>query len=223
MTGAERGRFITFEGGEGVGKSTQLDRLAAHLRACGIETVSTREPGGTPKAEALRLALLSGVVAPFGPLAEAMVFAAARIDHVEKLIEPALARGAWVLCDRFTDSTRVYQGARGGVEPQALDLLERAAVGGLKPDLTLILDLPPTQGLARAARRREASGQTADRFEGEAESFHEELRRAFLDIAEREPERCCVINGALAPEEVARAIRQLVDARFLEVAPAAAQ
>lgn len=216
MTGAGRGRFITFEGGEGVGKSTQLTRLAEHLRACGVETVTTREPGGTPKAETLRRVLLSGRVAPLGPLAEAALFAAARIDHVERLIAPALARGAWVLCDRFTDSTRAYQGARGGVAPQTLALLEKAAVGDLKPDLTIVIDLPPEEGLARAALRRTMAGQRADRFEAEDGGFHEGLRRAFLDIAEQEPERCCVVNGALPPEEVARAIRQLVDARFLD-------
>lgn len=221
MTGAERGRFITFEGGEGVGKSTQLARLAEHLRAAGIETVTTREPGGTPKAERLRRVLLSGRIAPLGPLAEATLFAAARIDHVERLIEPALARGAWVICDRFTDSTRAYQGARGGVDAGALALLEKAAVGDLTPDLTIVIDLPPGDGLARAALRRQAAGHAADRFEAEDDRFHEGLRRAFLDIAEGEPERCCVVNGALPLEELARAIRQLVDARFLDPQAAA--
>ncbi|HEY8162589.1 MAG: dTMP kinase [Methylocystis sp.] len=222
MTGG-KGRFITFEGGEGVGKSTQLARLAAHLRGLGLETVTTREPGGTPKAETLRGILLSGRVAPLGTLAEAALFAAARIDHIDRLIAPALARGAWVLCDRFVDSTRAYQGARGGVEPGALALLEKAAVGGLKPDLTIILDVAPEEGLARAAVRRESAGARADRFEAEGAGFHEGLRRAFLDIAAQEPERCCVVNGALPPDEVARVIRQLVDARFLDAEPAAAQ
>ncbi|WP_036281581.1 dTMP kinase [Methylocystis sp. ATCC 49242] len=211
---AERGRFITFEGGEGAGKSTQLARLSEHLRGRGIEVVATREPGGTPKAEKLREVLLSGRIAPLGPLAEAALFAAARIDHVESLIAPALARGAWVLSDRFADSTRAYQGARGGVDDASISLLERAAIGNVRPDLTIILDLPPQEGLARAASRR-AAGVAPDRFEAEEELFHEELRRAFLDIAEQEPERCCVVNGALAADEVAQAIRQLVDARFL--------
>ncbi len=223
MRGHGNGRFITFEGGEGVGKSTQLVRLAEHLRGLGFETVTTREPGGTPKAETLRRILLSGRVAPLGALAEAALFAAARIDHVDKLISPALVRGAWVLCDRFFDSTRAYQGARGGVEPGALALLEKAAVGDLKPDLTIILDLPPQEGLARAAIRRASAGARADRFEAEGARFHEGLRRAFLDIAAREPERCCVVNGALPADEVARVIRQLVDARFLDAEPAAAQ
>jgi dTMP kinase len=223
MTGAEKGRFITFEGGEGVGKSTQLSRLAEHLRARGLEVVTTREPGGTPKAEALRNVLLSGRIAPLGPLAEAALFAAARLDHVEKLIRPALARGAFVLCDRFTDSTRAYQGARGGVDAQKLSLLEKAAVGDLRPDLTLILDLASGEGLARAEARRQMAGLRADRFEAEDEGFHEGLRRAFLDIAEQEPERCCVIDASQGVDEIARAIRHFVDARFLETQAAAAQ
>jgi dTMP kinase len=213
---AERGRFITFEGGEGVGKSTQLALLAEHLRRRGVEVVATREPGGTPKAEMLRELLLSGRLAALGPLAEAALFAAARIDHVDGLIAPALRRGAWVLCDRFADSTRAYQGARGGADLQAIGLMEEAAVGEVRPDLTIILDVAPKEGLARAASRREAIGQRPDRFEAEDDAFHEELRRAFLDIAEQEPERCCVVNGAMPYEEVARAIRQLVDARFLD-------
>jgi dTMP kinase len=219
----ERGRFITFEGGEGVGKSTQLTRLAAHLRARGFEVVTTREPGGTPKAEALRTVLLSGRIAPLGPLAEASLFAAARLDHVERLIRPALLRGAYVLCDRFTDSTRAYQGARGGVDAQKLDLLEKAAVGEVRPDLTLILDLASGEGLARAAARRQTAGLRADRFEAEDDGFHDGLRRAFLDIAEQEPERCCVIDAGQPVDEVARTIRQIVDARVLETQSAAAQ
>jgi dTMP kinase len=223
MTVAGKGRFITFEGGEGVGKSTQLARLAAHLRARGFEVVTTREPGGTPKAEALRHVLLSGHIAPLGPLAEAALFAAARLDHVERLIRPALLRGAFVLCDRFTDSTRAYQGARGGVDVQKLGLLEKAAVGDLRPDLTLILDLAAGEGLARAAVRRQTAGQRADRFEAEDDGFHEGLRQAFLDIAEQEPERCCVIDAGQPVDEVTRVIRQIVDARVVETQAAAAQ
>lgn len=212
--GARRGRFITFEGGEGAGKTTQLARLAERLRAHGVETVTTREPGGSPTAEKLRAALLSGRAAPLGPLAEAVLFTAARIDHVDTLIEPALDRGAWVLCDRFADSTRAYQGALGQADPRAIALLEHVALGRTRPDLTIILDLPPQEGLARAALRRE-HGAGADRFESEGESFHEGLRRAFLDIAAAEPDRCCVVNANLPEEEVARAIWQLIEARFL--------
>lgn len=217
----ETGRFITFEGGEGVGKSTQLARLADYLRSRGHDVVATREPGGTPKAEALRAALLSGRLASLGPLAEAALFAAARIDHVDALIAPALKRGAFVLCDRFVDSTRAYQGARGGVPQKTIAALEQAAVGTLRPDLTIILDLPPGEGLARAAGRR-GGAQEVDRFEAEDAEFHEGLRQAFLDIAAREPERCCVVNASLPPDEVAKAIRELIDARFLEPAQATA-
>ncbi|AZG76445.1 dTMP kinase [Methylocystis rosea] len=217
----EKGRFITFEGGEGVGKSTQLARLAEHLRDCGFEVVTTREPGGTPKAEKLRAFLLSGRAAPLGPLAEAALFSAARADHVETLIAPALKRGAWVLCDRFADSTRAYQGARGGVDAKTLALLEAAAVGETRPDLTIMLDLPAQEGLTRAASRRK--GEVVDRFEREAPSFHEELRQAFLDIAESAPERCCVIDAGMSIDDVARAVQRLVHDRFLAHAAQAAQ
>jgi dTMP kinase len=217
----EKGRFITFEGGEGVGKSTQLARLAEHLRDCGFEVVTTREPGGTPKAEKLRAFLLSGRAAPLGPLAEAALFSAARAGHVETLIAPALKRGAWVLCDRFADSTRAYQGARGGVDAMTLALLERAAVGDTRPDLTIMLDLPAQDGLTRAATRR--NGEAVDRFESEAPTFHEELRQAFLDIAESEPERCCVIDAGMSIDDVARAVQRVVHDRFLAHAAQAAQ
>jgi dTMP kinase len=218
----ERGRFITFEGGEGVGKSTQLARLADHLRDCGFEVVTTREPGGTPKAEKLRAFLLSGGAAPLGPLAEAALFAAARADHVETLIAPALKRGAWVLCDRFADSTRAYQGACGGVDARTLALLEKAAVGDTRPDLTIVLDLPAREGLARAALRRDG-GQEIDRFEREEPNFHEELRQAFLEIAESEPERCCVLDAARSVDDVAQAVQAVVHDRFLAHAAQAAQ
>ncbi|MBM3561764.1 MAG: dTMP kinase [Alphaproteobacteria bacterium] len=222
QTTPEIGRFVTFEGGEGVGKSTQLARLAAHLRDCGFEVVTTREPGGTEKAEKLRDFLLSGRVAPLGPLAEAALFSAARADHVQALIAPALKRGAWVLCDRFADSTRAYQGARSGVDAKTLALLERAATGDTRPDLTIVLDLPARDGLARAASRRDG-GERADRFESEEPSFHEELRQAFLEIAESDPARCCVIDASLSVDEVARTVRALVHDRFLAHAAQAAQ
>ncbi|MGD9543128.1 MAG: dTMP kinase [Methylocystis sp.] len=218
----EQGHFITFEGGEGVGKSTQLARLAEHLRDCGLEVATTREPGGTPKAEKLRRFLLSGRAAPLGALAEAVLFSAARADHVETLIAPVLKRGGWVLCDRFADSTRAYQGAQGGVDARTLALLERAAVGDTRPDLTIILDLPAREGLARAAARRN-SGEALDRFERETPAFHEALRQAFLDIAESEPERCCVIDAARSVDDVARAVRAIVHDRFLAHAAQAAQ
>ncbi len=149
-----RGRFITLEGGEGAGKSAQARRLAARLGALGLETVSTREPGGTPRAERLRELILSGALRADGPAAEAIAFCAARIDHIDMLIRPALARGAWVVCDRFADSTRAYQGAAGRLGAAFIDRLEQVTVGEDRPDLTLLLDLPPEQGLARAATRR---------------------------------------------------------------------
>ncbi len=213
-----RGRFITLEGGEGAGKSTQARLLADRLAELGIECVTTREPGGSPGAEQLRKALLSGLVEPLGPTAEAMVFSAARIDHLDALIRPSLARSAWVVCDRFVDSTRAYQGAQGKVDPALLRMLEKVVVGEDMPDLTLILDLPPETGVARAAARRGAEG--ADRFEKQDFAFHRGLREAFLAIAAREPERCVTINADQTPELVARDIwttvnRKLRPARWL--------
>lgn len=218
MTAATgRGRFITFEGGEGAGKSTQIRLLTDYLNACGLKVTATREPGGTPRAERLREILLSGKIAPLGPLAEATLFAAARIDHVDQLIAPTLAQGGWVLSDRFADSTRAYQGARGGVAQRDIDLLERAAIGATTPDLTLILDLPPETGLARAATRRGVH-ENVDRFEAEEIDFHHALRKAFLDIAARDATRCCVIDATLPPQTVAQVIRAVIDARLLNAA-----
>ena len=219
---APRGVFITFEGGEGAGKSTQIARLAATLRAgSGREVVTTREPGGTKRAEAYREALLRGVAKPFGPFAEALIFAAARIDHVDALIRPALTRGAVVLCDRFADSTRAYQGAAGGLDPALIASLERVTLGDLAPDLTLILDLPAPAGLARARRRagEEAGDGSPDRFEAEALGFHERLRAAFRAIAEAEPGRCRVIDAEPEPDVVEAAIRAAVAARIPDLLP----
>jgi dTMP kinase len=205
-----RGRFITLEGGEGAGKSAQTRRLAARLSALGHDIVATREPGGTPHAERLRQLILSGGLRHLGPEAEAIAFAAARIDHVDELIRPALARGAWVISDRFADSTRAYQGAAGKLGPAFVERLERIAVGDARPDLTLILDIDPEQGLARAARRAGAM----DRFEQEGLEFHQTLRRAFLAIAEGEPERCAVIAAGRDEETVAKAIWAEVSRRL---------
>lgn len=205
-----RGRFITFEGGEGVGKSTQIRRLAASLNNLGVQTLTTREPGGSPHAEKLREVLLSGGAKPFGPFAETILFNAARDDHLEVTIRPALARGIWVLCDRFIDSTRAYQGVLGEIEPDLIRSMERVVVGDTMPDLTLVLDLPAREGLARA-RARNAQ---ADRFEAENLSFHEKLRGAFLAIAEYEPERCAVINASGTPDAVAAAILSVVRRRL---------
>jgi dTMP kinase len=214
-----RGRFITLEGGEGAGKSVQARRLAARLAALGLETVATREPGGTPHAEQLRELILSGALRQLGPAAEAIAFTAARIDHIDALIRPALQRGAWVVCDRFADSTRAYQGAAGRLAPAFIDRLERIAVGDAQPDLTLILDIAPEQGLARAAAR---NGGGFDRFESEGLEFHRALRRAFLAIAEAEPQRCVVIDASADEETAAAAIWAAVQARLAPYLPEAA-
>jgi dTMP kinase len=214
------GTFITFEGGEGAGKSTQIARLAATLRSrSGREVCVTREPGGSPRAEEIRAALLGGVAKPYGPFAEALLFSAARIDHLDRLIRPALRRGEIVLCDRFIDSTRAYQGAAGGLDPAVVIALERVVVGPTRPDLTLILDLPPEAGLARAAGRGAGTGQGADRFEAESLDFHARLRDAFLAIARAEPERCAVIDAGRDPDSVEAAIRAVVAARLSGLLP----
>jgi dTMP kinase len=214
-----RGRLITLEGGEGTGKSTQLAHIVRWLQQSGIEAIGTREPGGSPGAEILRRALLSGSVASLGPAAEAILFAAARIDHIEATIEPALSAGKFVVCDRYADSTRAYQGARGQLDPRFLRALERVTLGTVRPDLTLIFDLPAAEGLARAGSRR--GGEWPDRFEGEDLPFHENLRAAFLAIAAGDPGRCAVIDASRSEVEVAQAIFGVISNRFL--APAIAQ
>lgn len=213
MTAGEGGGgFITVEGGEGTGKSTQVRRLVERIRELGLDAVATREPGGSPRAEVIRDALLSGAVKPLGTVAEAMMFAAARIDHLDVTIRPALQRGAFVVCDRFVDSTRAYQGALEGVDPVLLRGLERVAVGDTMPELTLVLDLDVAVGLARARTRRGANAP--DRFEQEADGFHEKLRRAFLDNAEREPERCLVVDASRSADDLAETLWLIARARF---------
>ena len=207
-----RGRFITFEGGEGTGKSTHAAMLAQRLRSLGIGVVLTREPGGSPGAEIIRHVLLSGAAKPLGTAAEAILFAAARDDHVRQTIAPALARGRWVICDRFTDSTRIYQGTLGGVDPNLLRALERVTVGELKPDLTFVLDVPVEVGMARAEKRR--GERTADRFEGEGAAFHEKLRDSFRLLALSEPNRCVLIDAAGMRPVVADQIWKVVSDRL---------
>ena len=207
-----RGRFITFEGGEGTGKSTQATILADRLRAFGLGVVLTREPGGSPGAEAIRHVVLSGAAQPFGSHAEAILFAAARDDHVRQLIRPALEAGRWVVCDRFADSTRIYQGALGNVDPRVIRSLERITIGDTRPDLTLILDIPPETGLARAAERRGAAN--VDRFEAETLDFHNKLREAYRELAEQEPDRCIVIDASDQPRTVADTIWAAVSRRL---------
>jgi dTMP kinase len=208
-----RGRFITFEGGEGSGKSTHARLLADHLSELGIEVVRTREPGGSPGAEAIRHILLSGLAKPLGAEAEAMLFAAARDDHVRNVIQPALNQGQWVVCDRFIDSTRVYQGVLGQVDGKLIRGLERVTVGDAMPDLTFILDVPAGVGLARAQRRRGAG--PADRYESEDVEFHEELRRAYRALATEEPQRIVLIDGRPPRAVVAGRIWEIVEERLL--------
>lgn len=192
-----RGFFITFEGGEGAGKSTQIGRLEQKLREKRYPVTVTREPGGSPGAEAVRHVLLSGAAEPFGPAMEAILFAAARADHIEQVIRPALRLGKIVLCDRFVDSSRVYQ---NNIDPALLAEIERVSLNGIMPDLTLIFDLDPKEGLRRAAVRR-GEGQV-DRFEKETLATHRRRRRTFLDIALKEPERCVVIDASQDAEAV---------------------
>jgi dTMP kinase len=207
-----RGSFITFEGGEGSGKSTQVQRLAERLKLRGINVVTTREPGGSPGAEAMRILLLKGIAKPLGPTAETMLFAAARDDHVHTTIEPALASGAWVVSDRFMDSTRVYQGALGNVDPRLIRALERVTIGDVIPDLTFILDVPVEVGMARVKGR----GGERDRFEAEDLEFHVQLREAFRDLVQREPARCVLIDASQNADVVAVRVWMSVVERLLK-------
>jgi len=205
-----RGRLITFEGGEGAGKSTQVDLLLAALGHAGITATRTREPGGSEGAEAIRRLLLDGATERWDAVGEALLLYAARRDHVVRLIQPALDRGVWVICDRFADSTLAYQGYGRGLPLADLLALHTLALGDFAPDLTLILDLPVAEGLARAARR---SGN-ADRFERLDAAFHERLRQGFLQIAADNPERCLVIDAAGDSGSVHRDVLAAVTARL---------
>jgi dTMP kinase len=210
--GPGRGKFITFEGGEGSGKSTQIKLLAQRLDAAGRRNVTTREPGGSPGAEIIRHVLLSGVGKLLGPEAETLLFAAARDDHVRSVILPALNQGTWVLCDRFFDSTRAYQGSLGKVSPDVLNAMQRVTIGDLKPDLTIILDVPVEIGLQRASARR--GSDTPDRFESEDIKFHQGLRDAYRRIAVEDPERCVLIDASADPDAVAATIWAAVRAHL---------
>jgi dTMP kinase len=205
-----RGRFITFEGGEGAGKSTQVRILAERLKGAGVEVVATREPGGSPGAEAIRALLVTGDPDRWSAISETLLMYAARRDHIERTVRPALERGAWVISDRFADSSRAYQGAGGQAPAGLLNAMETFVLEDARPDLTLVLDLPVDQGLARAGLR----GGAEARFEAKGEAFHQRLRQAFLAIAAAEPERCALIDAADAPDAVAEAIWGAVAARF---------
>lgn len=219
------GLFVTFEGGEGAGKSTQIKLLAAALKDRGCDVLTTREPGGSPGAEAVRHVLLSGAAEEHGTRMEAVLFAAARSDHVEGVIRPALQRGVVVLCDRFMDSSRVYQGVTGNLEPAFIEALQRVAINGVIPDCTVIFDLPPQVGLERVRSRSAGAGEKPagvtdfDRFEKEELETQEKRREAFLDIAAREPERCHVIDATGSQEEVAAAVLGLIMPMLAEIQP----
>ncbi|MFU0506509.1 dTMP kinase [Pseudaminobacter sp. NGMCC 1.201702] len=202
-----RGLFITFEGGEGAGKSTQIKRLAEKLRAKRYRLTVTREPGGSAGAEAIRHVILSGAAEIFGPRMETLLFAAARSDHVEQVIRPAIERGEIVLCDRFVDSWRVYQGG-GEVDQAFMTTLERISLNGMMPDLTLIFDIDPAEGLKRATERRGEG--TADRFEKETLAIHQARRDSYLEIARNEPQRCVVIDAAGDADMVEHAVTEAV-------------
>lgn len=212
-------RFITFEGGEGVGKSTQVRRLANRLAEHGLSVVRTREPGGTPKAEAIRSFILQGKPESWGVGAEAVLFAAARLDHVDQLIAPSLAAGKWVICDRFADSTRAYQGLTGGVEDKLIDALEHLALNGHTPDLTVILDMDPDIAFERVRQRALEDGMAAiDRFEKEDLAFHRRLRDNFLAIAIANPGRCVVLSADTEENVLAEAIWRSIGDHFPDLA-----
>jgi dTMP kinase len=206
----KQGRFITFEGGDGSGKSTQIKRLVASLQAKKIDTVMTREPGGSPGAEEIRALVLRGDPARWSPLTEALLFYAARADHTERLIKPALADGKWVISDRYSDSSYAYQGGGRGLARETVRRIEAIAIDDFKPDLTIILDIDVEIGLKRSVGRENPE----TRFEEMDLSVHERMRKTFLDIARRNPQRCVVIPADREVDEVADAVWQTVKKRF---------
>ena len=208
------GKFITLEGGEGAGKTTQIKLLADALKASGLDPIITREPGGSPAAEVIRSLLVEGAVDRWQPMTEALLNFAARLEHVQATIEPALVAGQWVLCDRFADSTVAYQGYGHDLGRAVIDELHRLVLGYFQPDLTVILDIPAAEGLARATNREQAEGSREDRYEHMDEGFHQRLRDGFLDIARRNPERCVVIDAAQEPDKVQAEIRAVVGQRL---------
>jgi dTMP kinase len=210
-----RGKFITIEGGEGAGKSTQIAALRSFLEAQSFEVVVTREPGGTVGAERIRELLLDATAEPMPATTELLLMFAARGMHLQNLILPALDRGAWVVCDRFTDATYAYQGTGRGMDKSSIAALEQLVQGDVRPDLTLLLDVPLAVGLARAQQRNLASG-TTDRFEREQQAFFERVREGYLQLAKLHPQRISIIDAAQDPQAVSIAIRQTVRLRLLE-------
>jgi len=212
--GSPRGCFITLEGGEGTGKSTQAQRLSAWLRERGLSVVATREPGGSPGAESIRELLVTGEAGRWDALTETLLHFAARRDHLVKTIQPALARGDWVVSDRFADSTMAYQGFGHGLGRDPVETLSRLVLDGVKPDLTLILDLPVAEGLARAGARFAHDGSDEHRYESMDTAFHERLRQGFHAIAADEPDRCILIEASGSIEDIAAAVRKAVEERL---------
>ena len=210
-----RGKFITLEGGEGAGKSTQARLLGRGLSEAGQPTVVTREPGGAPGAEDIRGLLVTGAVGRWDPMSEALLHSAARHEHVTKTIQPALDSGTWVISDRFADSTMAYQGAGHGVERETLNKLYSAVLGDFKPDLTVIFDLDLETGLKRAGSR----GEGEDRYERMGHDFHERLRKGFLEISREEPDRCAVVDASGSIDQVSAAIRSIVSSRLPVLIP----
>jgi dTMP kinase len=222
MAKAEPGRFITLEGGEGAGKSTQIARLADRLEDAGIGVITTREPGGAPGADTIRSILVSGDTDRWDPMSEALLNFAARREHLIRTIWPALVRGHWVLSDRFADSTMAYQGYGQGVDRDLIAALYRAAVGDFRPDMTIVLDLPVDVGLGRANQRNDDGETAEDRYERMDKAFHQRLHDGFLAIAAAEPDRCVVIDAGGEPDGVAERIWAAVTAKFAGALSAAA-
>jgi len=206
-----RGRFITFEGGEGAGKTTQARLLAERLRAQGIDVVQTREPGGSPGAEEIRAIAVSGDAERWSARTETLLMYASRSDHLERKILPALEEGKWVVCDRFADSSRAYQGAGGGAPDSLIEALDEHVVGDNQPHLTVVFDIPVEVGLERAFGR----GLFETRFESKGLEFHQKLREGFLEVAVRHPERCVVLDATGEVEEVAERLWAVVEERLL--------
>ena len=206
-----RGRFITFEGGEGAGKTTQARLLAERLRERGIDTVQTREPGGSPGAEEIRAIAVSGDAERWSARTETLLMYASRSDHLERKILPSLEEGKWVVCDRFADSSRAYQGAGGGAPDSLIEALDEHVVGDNQPNLTVVFDIPVEVGLERAFGR----GLFETRFESKGLEFHQKLREGFLAVADRHPERCVVLDATGEVEEVAERLWAVVEERLL--------
>ncbi|MBT4908065.1 MAG: dTMP kinase [Rhodospirillaceae bacterium] len=217
-----RGKFITFEGGEGAGKTTQIARLADRLQSRGITTITTREPGGAPGADSIRSLLVSGATDKWDPISEVLLLYAGRREHLRQTILPALNQGAWVLCDRFSDSTMAYQGYGHGISKDFIRTVHDEVVGASEPDLTLILDIPVDIGVERAVSRNTSTRSGEDRFERMDKSFHERLRAGFLDIAAHAPERVRVIDADSTPEVITEAVWEIVIDRFELTTPAPA-